>query len=113
MTHRSTWKRFERQVAKDQGVRRTPLSGSASGHTAADTLHKRIFSECKYRKQWQVWSLFEQVRTAASREGKIPCLYLKTKGKYGYLMCFHYEDFQRIVEEYDAKVQPINEDDSQ
>ncbi len=37
MIHRSTWKKFERQLAKDEGATRTPLSGSASGHTGADT----------------------------------------------------------------------------
>jgi len=100
MTSRSTWKRFERQVAAGQGTKRTPLSGSASGHTAADTLHKRIFAECKLRKYWQVWRLYEAVHKQAAKEEKVPCLYLKEKGKRGYLLCFHSDDWFRLLKDY-------------
>ena len=100
MTSRSTWKRFERQVARDQGTERTPLSGSASRHTGGDTLHPRIYSECKYRKKWTVWTLFSLVQEAAAREGKIPALFLKEKSKHEYLVCFHSNDWFQLVREY-------------
>jgi len=101
MTSRGTWKRFERQVAAGQGTVRTPLSGMNSGHnTSADTLHNKIYSEAKYRKKWALWSLFEQVKELALKESKIPCLFLKQKNKKGYLVCFHYEDWQKVLEGY-------------
>lgn len=100
MTCRSTWKRFEQQVARDQGTQRTPLSGSSSRHTGADTLHPRIYSEAKYRKRWAIWTLFEAVKVQAAKEGKIPCLFLKERGKKGYLMCFHSNDWFELVRQY-------------
>lgn len=48
-THRESWKRFERTVAKDFGTTRTPLSGSVKTITNSDTLHPFIYVECKYR----------------------------------------------------------------
>lgn len=100
MTSRSTWKRFERQVAGDQGTTRTPLSGSCSGHTSGDTLHKKIYSEAKYRKKWALWTLFEQVKSLAAQEDKIPALFLKEKGKRGYLLVCHSDDFLKLIMQY-------------
>ena len=100
MTSRSTWKRFERQVARDQGTHRTPLSGSCSRHTGADTLHARIYSEAKYRKKWALWTLYEAVKEQAAKESKIPALFLKEKGRPGYLICVHSDDWFKLIEEY-------------
>ena len=83
MTCRTTWKRFERQVARDQGTNRTPLSGSASRHTGADTLHPRIYSEAKYRKRWAIWSLFETVKAQASTGGQDPLPLPQGEGEKG------------------------------
>ena len=103
MTSRGTWKRFEREVAKDQGTTRTPLSGSCSGHTSGDTLHEKIYSEAKYRKKWALWTLFEEVKAQALREGKLPAVFLKEKGKAGYLIVCHSADFLKLVETYREK----------
>ena len=40
-------KAYERRVAKFFGTKRTPLSGSNSGHTHSDTLHPRLYIEVK------------------------------------------------------------------
>lgn len=100
MTARSTWKRLEREVAWDQGTERTPLSGSASRHTGADTLHPQIYSEAKYRKKWALWTLYEIVKEQATREDKIPALFFKQKGKRGYLIVCHSEDWFKLLAEY-------------
>ncbi len=100
MTSRSTWKSFERQVARHQGTERTPLSGSCSRHTGADTLHLRIYSEVKYRRRWALWTLYEAVKEQAAREAKIPALFLKEKGKRGYLICVHSDDWFKLIKEY-------------
>jgi hypothetical protein len=101
MTHRGTWKRFEREVAKGMGTVRTPLSGMNSGHnTSSDTLHKKIYSEAKYRKHWGLWALFEKVKALAAKESKTPCIYLKERGRPGYLMVFHSDDWFQLMKEY-------------
>lgn len=75
-THKSTWKKFERRVARKLGARRTPLSGKHSGHTRSDTLHRDIFVEAK---KWSGRLLlkkhrdaFEETVERAEKEGKIP-----------------------------------------
>ncbi len=40
-------KKYELRVAKFFGTKRTPLSGSNSGHTHSDTLHPRLYIEVK------------------------------------------------------------------
>jgi len=50
MTSRSTWKKFERRVAKLFGGERNPLSGSASKHTKGDVIHDDYYIEAKLRK---------------------------------------------------------------
>lgn len=43
------WKSFERRVAKDFRTNRTPLSGMVKSLTNSDTLHPKIYVECKAR----------------------------------------------------------------
>ena len=50
-THRSTWKRRERDAARLFGARRQVLSGSSGREdvTGSDTTHERLFIETKLR----------------------------------------------------------------
>lgn len=50
-TNRRTWKNFETEVAKMFGTSRTPLSGAVQSLTRADTLHAKLFFECKLRNE--------------------------------------------------------------
>ncbi len=59
---RNNWKNVERRIAKRFGTVRTPLSGSNSGITKSDTLHKFIFNEIKHGNSsyminaiWKKW----------------------------------------------------------
>lgn len=98
-TSKSTWKGFERAVAKDFGTKRVPLSGSNSGHnTNSDTLHPDLYIECKVRGQISLWTLFADTEAKAKVEGKIPIVAIKQKGEKGYLILIRPEDLEKICE---------------
>lgn len=99
MTSRSTWKGLERKAAKKLGGTRNPLSGRESLHTSGDVIHKDLYVECKLRAQWSVLSLYREVKEEAKKEGKIPILVLKEKGKHGELVVLGMEDFKKLVGE--------------
>ena len=72
------FKQYERRIARDFGVERTPLSGSASRHTSSDTLHTRLFIDTKVRREVRtLWRLFRAIEGLAVREAKRPVLIVK------------------------------------
>lgn len=98
-THKSTWKKFERDTASFFHTRRVPLSGSNSGHnTNSDTLHPDLYIECKLRGKFSLWSLFEDTEKKAKKEGKIPVVALKQKGAKGFLIMIRPDDLSKIKE---------------
>jgi hypothetical protein len=98
-THRGTWKAFERMVASFFKTRRTPLSGSNSGHnTGSDTLHPEVYVECKYRESMAVYALFLDTAEAADLEQKIPVVAIKQKGDKGYLLVLRHKDLHKLAE---------------
>ena len=75
------FKGYERRIAKWFGTYRTPLSGSHSRHTSSDTLHAKIFIDCKLRREFRsVWRYFKALDSLAKREGKLPALIVKIPG---------------------------------
>jgi len=67
-THKETWKLFERNVSKDFGTTRTPLSGMVKTITNSDTLHPKIYVECKLRaKDFNFWDEFEELRKTKNK----------------------------------------------
>lgn len=98
-TSKECWKGFERKVASFFGTKRVPLSGSNSGHgTNSDTLHDKLYIECKVRQKISLWQLFIDTENKASVEGKIPVVAIKQKGCEGYLLVMRPESLQRISE---------------
>lgn len=98
-TSKSCWKSFERTVADYFGTRRVPLSGSNSGHgTNSDSLHPKLYIECKVRSKISLWQLFVDTENKAKVEGKIPVVAIKQKGEKGYLLVMRPNDLQRINE---------------
>lgn len=95
-TSRGTWKAFERAVAKMFGTERTPLSGSNSKHTGSDTLHEKLFVECKYRANHAVISLYKETAKKAKMENKIPIVALKEKGDSGFYFLIKAEHFEEV-----------------
>lgn len=99
-THRNTWKRMERVVAQFFGSRRTPLSGSNSGHdTNSDSLHPHVYIEAKLREKFSVYELFKDTAEKAKIEKKIPVLALKQKGETGFLLLIRAEDLLSLAEQ--------------
>jgi hypothetical protein len=71
------WKNIERRAALLFGARRTPLSGSNSGHaTSSDSLHPGIYLEVKLRKKVGVIGLYRDTETKAAKEFKLPVVAL-------------------------------------
>ena len=98
-TSKSCWKGFERTVAKFFSTKRVPLSGSNSGHnTNSDSLHPKVYIECKVRHKIAIWQLFKDTADKAKNERKIPVVALKQKGEKGYLLVVRPEDLQKIAE---------------
>lgn len=98
-TSKSSWKGFERTVANYFGTRRVPLSGSNSGHgTNSDSLHPKLYIECKVRSKIALWQLFVDTEKKAKVENKIPVVAIKQKGEKGYLLVMRPEDLEKISE---------------
>ena len=98
-TSKGTWKSFENLVAKFFGTRRVPLSGSNSGHgTNSDSLHPKLYIECKVRSKIALWQLFTDTEKKAKVESKVPVVAVKQKGEKGYLLLIRPEDLQKIAE---------------
>lgn len=98
-TSKECWKSFERTVATYFGTRRVPLSGSNSGHgTNSDSLHPKLYIECKVRSKIALWQLFTDTEKKAKVEGKVPVVAIKQKGEKGYLLVMRPEDLEKINE---------------
>lgn len=98
-TSKSAWKSFERLVASFFGTYRVPLSGSNSGHgTNSDSLHPKLYVECKVRRKIALWHLFIDTENKAKHENKIPVVAVKQKGERGYLIVMRPDDLQKIAE---------------
>jgi hypothetical protein len=100
-THRTSWKRRERNAARLFGAQRQVLSGSCGRgeRGRSDTTHDRLFIETKLRASSSVRSLWERTRELARRESKIPVLMLYAKGKPGGLVVVHESDLAAVAPE--------------
>lgn len=98
-TSKECWKSFERIVAAYFGTRRVPLSGSNSGHgTNSDSLHPKLYIECKVRGKISLWQLFIDTEKKAKLENKLPIVAIKQKGEKGYLIVMRPDDLEKIAE---------------
>ena len=64
-----SWKAYERRVARYFGSERTPLSGGNSRHTRSDSLHERLYIECKSNMQIKILSDWGDLRRRAKATG--------------------------------------------
>jgi hypothetical protein len=106
-THRSSWKRRERDAAGTFAAQRQVLSGSCGRgeRSRSDTTHDRLFIEAKLRAKSSLRSQWERVRRLARLESKLPVLALYAKGKPGALIVVHEKDLVAVASElgYDRK----------
>ena len=97
-TSKECWKSFERTVATYFGTRRVPLSGSNRGHgTNSDSLHPKLYIECKVRSKIALWQLFSDTEKKAKLESKIPVVAIKQKGEKGYLIVLRPQDLENVL----------------
>lgn len=83
------WKRFERQVAEDFGAEgRTPLSSSASRHTASDTLHGSLYIEAKLMADAPLWDDHRDLRERARRYDRDAVIVLDHADRPGLVYVF-------------------------
>jgi hypothetical protein len=108
-THRSTWKRREREAARLFGAERQPGSGSCGDPTKShsDSTHDRLYIETKLRASSSVRTLWEKTAALARREGKTPLLMLYAKGKVGGLVVCHEMHLAAVAAEF--KTAPARE----
>jgi hypothetical protein len=101
-THRSTWKRRERDAARLFGAARQPGSGSCGDpeRSRSDSTHDRLYIETKLRATSSVRTLWEKTAALARREGKSPVVMLYTKGKVGGLVVCHEMHLAAVAAEF-------------
>lgn len=96
-TARSTWKAFERRVAEFFHTRRAPLSGVNGGVTQSDTMHPRLYVECKLRQKSAIHALYAETADRAKLEQKTPILALGQKNRAGWLLVIHCGDLHQVA----------------
>ena len=90
------WKARERQIARFFNGTRNPLSGGNSRHTRGDVIHEKLYVEIKSRKKHSAVSLWDETKVLADREGKTPVVVLAEKGRPGFWILCHSDDFVKI-----------------
>jgi len=102
MTHKNSWKKSERDVARfhHPGTgERTPLSGISSGITHADCKGvDGLFIEVKYRSKFALWTLYDNTTKLAKGEGNVPVVVIKEKGKNGFIDLIHSKYLDQFVQ---------------
>lgn len=104
-TSKETWKLFERNVAKDFGTTRTPLSGMVKTITNSDTLHPKIYIECKLRggdNDFTFWKIFESKTTGNRIE------VMEVYNGDDKLWLFFKQDFFKLMECKELDLKAIN-----
>lgn len=86
------WKAFERRVARFFRTERNALSGGNSKLTRSDSLHPKLFIECKQRKRFAAVRLWDDTKRLAEREKKTPVVCLSEKGRPGFWILVHSDD---------------------
>lgn len=101
------WKDAEYRAAFKLGGKRIALSGGGAHQDKGDVELPGWFVEVKYRKLWQVFSLFLEVERKAKRVGKNALLVLTEKNTHGQLAVMRIEDFEELPRALQyAKVAP-------
>lgn len=100
------WKQFERRVAKLFGTKRNPLSGGNGRHGRSDTLHPRLFLECKNHAATPGFSFFQKVMAEAKKEEKLPVLVQQPKNSKTVLVTCRLQDLAKVADELELKGPP-------
>lgn len=104
-THRRTWQKAEGRAADLFGSKRQPGSGSSgrADQTQSDSIHPTLFLECKLTgKGSYVRGLHDLTKPKAVKENKTPVLCLFDKGRPGFMVCVHSDDFLEVAKAANA-----------
>lgn len=99
-THRDTWKSLERRICDKFGGKRTPLSGSNSGHhTSSDCIElspefQKFYIEIRLRESFLHHNIFRDIEKQS--EDKIPLLITHEKNN-DKLVVMKLENFMELV----------------
>jgi len=105
--NKQTWKNFERTVAKNFGTERTALSGGNSKITRSDTMHDKLFIECKMRKSFSGIALYKNIEIQAKKEKLIPVLILRQKDTNTEHLLFKSNDIEDVALAYSISSLPL------
>lgn len=98
------WQRFEQKVAAIFNTARTPFSGSNSGITSSDSLHDRVFLECKFHTaETALVKLMKETEDKAKIENKLPILAIGNPEdiKKNIYVMFNIKDLFKVIKEVD------------
>jgi len=59
-------------------------------------MHPRLFIENKYSKAHAIFTIYRKAKAQAIGEKKIPIVTLDEKGKRGFLICVHCDDWNDL-----------------
>lgn len=90
------WKRKEREVAKKFNSTRSYLSGGIRQY--GDVEHDTLYIEVKYRKQWSIFTLFDETAELAKKHKKIPLLVLAKKYSNDFIIVCKMSDIKTIAQ---------------
>ena len=94
---RDRGKALEYRCARYWGGRRTPLSGSNSGHTGADIIHARLYVECKHAQTYAtLWRWYDKAASASSWRGFV-VVHDLAREQPTFIVC-HSRDWQWVRE---------------
>ena len=102
-THKNTWKQLERDICKEFGGKRTPLSGNRSGHnTSSDCIalnpkFSNFYIEIKLRASYLHHRFFDEIKKKAKDENKVPLFITREKNKKQKLIILRMEDFLELI----------------
>ncbi len=93
------WKAAEYRAAEKLGGRRIALSGGRGMKQNGDVELPDWLVECKYRKQFSVFTMFLAVEKKAKAQGKNALLILTEKNTHGQLAVMRIEYFKEATHE--------------
>jgi hypothetical protein len=99
------WKKAERKIARFFGSERNQGSGSGgpnrgnSEDSKSDSTHNKLYIEAKYKKKHTAITLWDDTKTKAKKEKKIPVTALCEHGRPGFWLVIHSSDLIAIARE--------------
>jgi len=92
--HRRTWQKFEQKMGEWFGGSR---SGPMQAKNANDIKHDFIHCQCKAAKRHAILTVWREASEEAKKDGKIPVVAIREKGKRGDFLLIKKEDLVAVA----------------